>query len=81
MEEESRGERLPSRECAELALSPFKSFGSRECGCWGMDEYSLDGYDLLDKIGEGTYGDVYKARKKSNGKICAIKFVRASLCA
>ena len=43
-----------------------------------MDEYSLDGYDLLDKIGEGTYGDVYKARKKSNGKICAIKFVSGS---
>ncbi|KAK8815785.1 hypothetical protein WA538_004909 [Blastocystis sp. DL] len=41
-----------------------------------MEEYSLDGYDLLDKIGEGTYGDVYKARKKSNGKICAIKFIR-----
>ena len=45
-----------------------------------MEEYSLDGYDLLDKIGEGTYGDVYKARKKSNGKICAIKFVGDSKC-
>lgn len=40
-----------------------------------MEDYSLDGFELLDKIGEGTYGDVYKARKLSDGRIYAIKFV------
>ena len=26
-------------------------------------------WDLLDKIGEGTYGTVYKARQKDTGKL------------
>ena len=43
-----------------------------------MEDYSLEGFELLDKIGEGTYGDVYKARNTSDGKICAIKFVYCS---
>lgn len=41
-----------------------------------MVEYKLEGYELLAKIGEGTYGDVYKAKRIADGKICAIKFVQ-----
>lgn len=41
-----------------------------------MVEYKIEGYELLDKIGEGTYGDVYKAKRIADGKICAIKFVQ-----
>ena len=41
-----------------------------------MEDYSLEGFELLEKIGEGTYGDVYKAKHIREGKIYAIKFVR-----
>ena len=40
------------------------------------DEISkLENYDVLEKIGEGTYGSVSKARCRSTGKIVALKKV------
>ena len=33
----------------------------------------MDKYDLLEKIGEGTYGVVYKAKLKDSRDILAIK--------
>ncbi|MCI0360371.1 MAG: serine/threonine protein kinase [Planctomycetaceae bacterium] len=36
----------------------------------------LDGYEVLGLIGEGTYGDVWKARDQSSGVIVAIKRLR-----
>lgn len=43
----------------------------------------MDQYEKLEKIGEGTYGKVYKAREKNTGKLVALKKtrleVRASL--
>ena len=59
-------------------LNLFYSARSIGSGCVSMEDYSLEGFELLDKIGEGTYGDVYKARNTSDGKICAIKFVYCS---
>lgn len=36
----------------------------------------MDGYAKLEKIGEGTYGKVYKARDNNSGKIVALKKTR-----
>jgi cyclin-dependent kinase len=36
----------------------------------------MDKYVKLEKIGEGTYGVVYKARNKETGKIVALKRIR-----
>ncbi|PIO52327.1 hypothetical protein TELCIR_12423, partial [Teladorsagia circumcincta] len=39
--------------------------------CWLMQKY-----DKLEKIGEGTYGTVFKARNKEGGEVVALKRVR-----
>ena len=36
----------------------------------------MEEYEKIDKLGEGTYGIVYKARQKSNGRIVALKRIR-----
>lgn len=33
----------------------------------------MENYEFLEKIGEGTYGEVYKARHVETGKQVAIK--------
>ena len=33
------------------------------------DDRNVDMYEILTKIGEGTYGEVFKARDKQTGKI------------
>lgn len=33
-------------------------------------------YEKIEKIGEGTYGVVYKARNKHTGKLVALKKIR-----
>ena len=35
-----------------------------------------DDYEKLEKIGEGTYGVVYKARSKKTGQLVAMKKIR-----
>lgn len=43
-------------------------------------EYTLqDNYEKLEKIGEGTYGKVYKARDRTTGKIVALKKTRLEM--
>jgi serine/threonine protein kinase len=37
---------------------------------------AVDQYEKLEKIGEGTYGKVYKARDKNTGKLVALKKTR-----
>ncbi|KAJ3146120.1 Cyclin-dependent kinase catalytic subunit [Geranomyces variabilis] len=39
-------------------------------------ESKIENYDKIEKVGEGTYGVVYKARNKSNGEIVALKKIR-----
>lgn len=34
---------------------------------------NVDEYEKLDKISEGTYGVVYRAREKTSGRIVALK--------
>lgn len=36
----------------------------------------LSDYEKIEKIGEGTYGEVYKARKRRNNQIVALKKIR-----
>lgn len=35
----------------------------------------MDSYDILDLIGEGSFGKVYKGRLKYTGQYCALKFI------
>ena len=35
----------------------------------------MENYHILHPIGEGSFGKVFKARKKQSGQIVALKFI------
>lgn len=35
----------------------------------------MDNYHILEPIGEGSFGKVYKGRRKSTGQLVAMKFI------
>eukprot|EP00253_Pinus_taeda_P004976 PITA_04976 len=39
----------------------------------------MDKYEKMEKVGEGSYGKVYKARDKSSGQIVAVKVCRLNI--
>ncbi|XP_066376570.1 probable serine/threonine-protein kinase At1g54610 [Miscanthus floridulus] len=42
----------------------------------GIVPKSADAYDKIEKVGQGTYSNVYKARERGTGRIVALKKVR-----
>ncbi|PNT75479.1 hypothetical protein BRADI_1g33217v3 [Brachypodium distachyon] len=42
----------------------------------GIVPRSADAYDQVEKVGQGTYSNVYKARERSTGRVVALKKVR-----
>ncbi|XP_057971208.1 probable serine/threonine-protein kinase At1g54610 [Malania oleifera] len=42
----------------------------------GLVPKSVDSYEKLEKVGQGTYSNVYKARDRATGEIVALKKVR-----
>ncbi|KAK9277707.1 hypothetical protein L1049_007254 [Liquidambar formosana] len=59
-----------SRETPEPAVPPQRSVNMLQ-GCRSVDEF-----ERLNKIDEGTYGVVYRARDKKTGEIVALKKVK-----
>ncbi|KAG0347347.1 Cyclin-dependent kinase 3 [Podila humilis] len=43
-----------------------------------MAPFSLPHLEILDKLGEGTFGTVFKARRLSDGRFVAVKHIRLS---
>jgi len=45
-----------------------------------MDLEPVEKFQKLEKIGEGTYGVVYKAKDRQTGEVVAMKKIRLDTC-
>lgn len=45
-----------------------------------VHEKDVDGFEILENIGEGSNGVVYKGGSKDNGQFVALKKIRAQQC-
>ncbi|KAF9352379.1 serine/threonine protein kinase, CMGC, CDC2/CDK sub [Mortierella sp. AD094] len=73
-----RPQSLTSMHSNHLPVSPNLSAGSpspprkKELKVWkGCSQ--LKEFDMVDKLGEGTFGEVHKARRKGSGELLALK--------
>ncbi|KAL3505787.1 hypothetical protein ACH5RR_031169 [Cinchona calisaya] len=84
-----RGERRRSRPNPRLSNPPKNIHGEQVAAGWpswlsavageainGWIPRRADTFEKIDKIGQGTYSNVYKARDSMTGKIVALKKVR-----
>lgn len=58
---------------ALAATKPTKKDGGKDSE---KQKNLMEGYVKMDKIGEGTYGIVYKAKHKASNRIVALKKIR-----
>ena len=47
--------------------------------CFQGGSAAMDVFQKVEKIGEGTYGVVYKAKNKETGQLVALKKIRLDL--
>ncbi|XP_027107512.1 probable serine/threonine-protein kinase At1g54610 [Coffea arabica] len=88
-EEKPKGERRRSKPNPRLGNPPKHKYGEQVAAGWpswlsahvgeaidGWLPRRADTFEKIDKIGSGTYSNVYKARDTITGKIVALKKVR-----
>ncbi|KAF1744662.1 hypothetical protein MXB_5546 [Myxobolus squamalis] len=74
-------EEIINSELALIPLPDYKSDSSTQGvlsnkNYHGWGERSVEMYEIISQIGEGTYGQVYKARDKCTGEFVALKKIR-----
>ncbi|KAK9220620.1 hypothetical protein WN943_009272 [Citrus x changshan-huyou] len=70
--EEEKTKMLVKVENVRLDLKDFERVKRKE----KKARMVMDAFEKLEKVGEGTYGKVYRAREKATGKIVALKKTR-----
>ncbi|XP_062561171.1 cyclin-dependent kinase 12 isoform X2 [Armigeres subalbatus] len=63
--------RILNRRHSRNMLGPMSASGGKD---WG--ERCVDVFDMIEQIGEGTYGQVYKAKDQETNELVALKKVR-----